>query len=66
MRTAPSETEKQDPHIRKLLAKITSYNNVPRKETKFKVCDLMVFRIILRKSKVYHAKLGGLNVIEWH
>ena len=37
VRSATDENCSQDPRVRKLMAKITSYDNVPRKEAKFKV-----------------------------
>jgi hypothetical protein len=37
VRNASGDSSNQDPRVRKLMAKITSYNNVPRKEAKFKV-----------------------------
>lgn len=36
VRNASGDSSNQDPRVRKLMAKITSYNNVPRKEAKFK------------------------------
>jgi hypothetical protein len=47
VRNASSDKSNQDPRVKKLMAKIISYNNVPRKEAKFKVGIQYYFMLTL-------------------